>query len=160
MHPGAVRAAGGRRPTSSREVERAAAAGQVVRVAGAGHSFNDAVVTDGTLLSLDAMDRVLDVDRATGRVRVQAGIRLHALSDQLAAHGLALENLGDINVQSIAGAISTGTHGTGAGLPNVAAQVAAVQLVDGARARARARRRRRAARRARVASARWASSPR
>ena len=113
------------------EVERAAAAGQVVRVVGAGHSFNDAVVTEGTLLSLDAMDRVLDVDRATGLVRVQAGIRLHALSDQLAAHGLALENLGDVNVQSIAGAISTGTHGTGAGLPNVAAQVAALQLVDG-----------------------------
>ena len=115
----------------AREVERAAAAGEVVRVVGAGHSFNDCVVTEGTLLSLDAMDRVLDVDRATGHVRVQAGIRLHALSDELARHGLALENLGDVNVQSIAGAISTGTHGTGAGLPNVAAQVVALQLVDG-----------------------------
>ena len=123
------------RPASTadvvREVERAAAAGQVVRVAGAGHSFNDCVVTAGTLLSLDAMDQILDVDRSSGRVRVQAGIRLHALADRLAEHGLALENLGDINVQSIAGAISTGTHGTGAGLPNVAAQVAAMQLVDG-----------------------------
>ena len=123
------------RPASTaevvREVERAAAAGDVVRVAGAGHSFNDCVVTSGTLLSLDAMDRVLDVDEATGRVRVQAGIRLHALSDALALHGLALENLGDVNVQSIAGAISTGTHGTGAELPNVAAQVVGVQLVDG-----------------------------
>ena len=113
------------------EVQRAAAAGRGVRVAGAGHSFTDAVVTDGTLLSLDVMDRVLDADRATGRVRVQAGIRLHALSDRLAELGLALENLGDINVQSLAGAISTGTHGTGAGLPNISAQVEAVQLVAG-----------------------------
>ena len=78
------------RPASTadvvREVERAAAAGQVVRVAGAGHSFNDCVVTSGTLLSLDAMDEVLDVDRAAGRVRVQAGIRLHALADRLPEH--------------------------------------------------------------------------
>ena len=115
----------------AQEVERAGAAGAVVRVVGAGHSFNDCVVTDGTLLSLDAMDRVLDVDRETGLVRVQAGIRLHVLSDELARHGLALENLGDVNVQSIAGAISTGTHGTGAQLPNVAAQVRGIQLVDG-----------------------------
>ncbi len=113
------------------EVQRAAAAGRVVRVAGAGHSFTDAVVTDGTLLSLDAMDRILDVDRAAGRVRVQAGIRLHALTDRLAEHGLALENLGDVDVQSIAGAIATGTHGTGAQLPNISAQVEAVQLVAG-----------------------------
>jgi L-gulono-1,4-lactone dehydrogenase len=113
------------------EVRRAAGAGQVVRVAGAGHSFTDVVVTEGTLLSLDAMDRVLDVDRASGRARVQAGIRIHALSEALAAHGLALENLGDINVQAIAGAIQTGTHGTGAGLANIAAQVEALQLVAG-----------------------------
>lgn len=123
------------RPRSTEEVVaavvRAAEAGHTVRVAGAGHSFTDAVLTDGTLLSLDAMDRVLDVDRATGRVRVQAGIRIAALSDQLAGHGLALENLGDINVQSIAGATATGTHGTGAELPNLSAQIVAVQLVDG-----------------------------
>lgn len=113
------------------EVRRAAQAGRTVRVAGAGHSFTDAVLTDGTLLSLDGMDRVLDADRASGRVRVQAGIRIGALSERLASLGLALENLGDIDVQSIAGAISTATHGTGAGLPNLSAQVEAVQLVAG-----------------------------
>jgi L-gulono-1,4-lactone dehydrogenase len=111
------------------EVRRAAAAGHTVRVAGAGHSFTDAVLTDGTLLSLDAMDRVLDTDVASGLVRVQAGIRIHALSEQLAARGLALENLGDINVQSIAGATATGTHGTGSRLQNISSQVVAVQLV-------------------------------
>ena len=121
------------RPRSTAEVaeavRRAAAAGRTVRVAGAGHSFTDAVLTEGTLLSLDAMDRVLDADAATGRVRVQAGIRLHALSDELAARGLALENLGDIDVQSIAGATATGTHGTGSGLRNLSSQIEAVQLV-------------------------------
>ena len=123
------------RPSSVDEVRREVALatdeGRVVRVAGAGHSFTDAVLTDGTLLSLDRMDRVLDVDTATGLVRVEAGIRIRALSDALAAHGLALENLGDIDVQSIAGATATGTHGTGARLRNVSAQVVAAQVVAG-----------------------------
>lgn len=113
-------------------VGRAAADDRTVRVVGAGHSFNDAVVTEGTLLSLDRMGSVLDVDPASGLVRVQAGIRLHDLSDRLASVGLALQNLGDVNVQSIAGAVSTGTHGTGATLPNVSAQVVGATLVDGA----------------------------
>jgi L-gulonolactone oxidase len=121
------------RPGSVAEIvaalERAAAAGQRVRVAGSGHSFTDAVCTDGRLLSLVRMDRVLDVDRASGLVRVEAGIAIHALSAALASHGLAFENLGDIDVQTIAGAISTATHGTGARLRNLSAQVEAVELV-------------------------------
>jgi L-gulonolactone oxidase len=100
-----------------------------VRVAGAGHSFSAAATTDGTLLSLDALARVLDADRASGLVRVEAGIRLHALSAELHSRGLALPNLGDIDVQSLAGALSTGTHGTGTRLPNLSGQVAAVELV-------------------------------
>jgi len=110
-------------------LERAAAAGQRVRVAGSGHSFTDAACTDGRLLSLERMDRVLDVDRASGLVRVEGGITIHALSAVLAEHGLAFENLGDIDVQTIAGAISTATHGTGARLRNLSAQVASVELV-------------------------------
>jgi L-gulonolactone oxidase len=120
-------------PGSSAEIaaalERAAAAGQRVRVAGSGHSFTDAACTDGRLLSLERMNRVLDVDRASGLVRVEGGITIHALSAALAQHGLAFENLGDIDVQSIAGAISTATHGTGARLRNISAQVEAVELV-------------------------------
>jgi FAD-linked oxidoreductase len=112
-------------------VERAAASGQTVRVAGSGHSFTPAVLTDGVLLSLEHMDRVLDVQPATGTVRVQAGITLHALSRTLWDHGLALENLGDIDVQSLAGATATGTHGTGARLQNLSAAIRAVQLVAG-----------------------------
>jgi L-gulonolactone oxidase len=112
-------------------VRAAAQAGRTVRAAGAGHSMHDSVCTDGTLLHLGAMDRVLHADRETGRVRVQAGITLHALSRQLLAHGLALPNLGDIDVQSIAGAAATGTHGTGARLGNISTAIAAVQMVDG-----------------------------
>ena len=100
-----------------------------MRVAGAGHSFSDIVCTDETMLSLERMVGVLDVDRSAGLVRVQAGITIHELSRTLDTHGLALENLGDIDVQSIAGAISTATHGTGARLRNIPAQVVALTLV-------------------------------
>jgi L-gulonolactone oxidase len=121
------------RPASVAEIaavlERAAAEGQRVRVAGAGHSFSDIALTDGRLLALDRMSRVLDVDRSAGLVRVQGGITIHELNLRLAEHGLALENLGDIDVQSIAGAISTATHGTGARLRNIPSQVAALTLV-------------------------------
>jgi len=110
-------------------VERAVAAGRGVRVAGSGHSFTAAVLTDGALLSLDRMGALLDADPSSGLVRVEAGIRLHALSRALAEHGLAMPNLGDIDEQSVAGAISTATHGTGAQLPNVSAQVRALRLV-------------------------------
>ncbi len=121
------------RPSSAAEIaaalERAATAGQRVRVAGSGHSFTDAACTDGRLLSLERMDRVLDVDRASGRVRVESGITIHALSAALASHGLAFENLGDIDMQTVAGAISTATHGTGARLRNLSAQVESIELV-------------------------------
>jgi L-gulonolactone oxidase len=110
-------------------VRAAQAAGRRVRVAGAGHSFSPLVPTDGMLLRLDALDRVLEVDRERGLARVQAGIRLHALSDALATHGLALPNLGDVDRQSLAGALATGTHGTGARLPILSAQAVAFLLV-------------------------------
>jgi FAD-linked oxidoreductase len=118
------------RPRSRAEVAAAVVRGPgPVRVAGAGHSFSAGAVTDGTLLSLDALDRILDADRASGLVRVEAGIRLRALSRELHARGLAMPNLGDIDAQSLAGALATGTHGTGARLPNLSAQVAGIELV-------------------------------
>jgi FAD-linked oxidoreductase len=121
------------RPTSveaiSRALVRAAAGDRRVRVAGAGHSFSDIACTDGLMLVLDRLADVLDVDRASGLVRVQAGITIHELSRRLAANGLALENLGDIDIQTVAGAISTATHGTGAGLRNLSSQVSELTLV-------------------------------
>ena len=123
------------RPRSTEEVaaavRRAGERDQVVRVAGAGHSFTDAVLTGGMLLSLEAMDRVVWADPGGRRVRVQAGISLHALSDRLAGFGLALENMGDVDPQSIAGATATGTHGSGTGLRNLSSAIEAVQLVAG-----------------------------
>jgi L-gulonolactone oxidase len=122
------------RPGNRAELAEAVARGRAVRVAGAGHSFSGGVVTDGTLLSLDRLDRVLDVDRGSGLVRAEAGISLHRLVRALHGHGLALPNLGDIDVQSLAGALATGTHGTGVRLGNLSTAVTSMELVlaDGA----------------------------
>jgi FAD-linked oxidoreductase len=122
-------------PASEQEVvaavQRAAAAGHPLRVAGSGHSFTDIVCTDGRLVSLRRMDRVLDADPATGLVRVQGGITLRALGEELARRGLALENQGDIDAQTLAGALATATHGTGARFGNLSSRVAAMRLVSG-----------------------------
>jgi L-gulono-1,4-lactone dehydrogenase len=120
-------------PASAAEVadavRRAREAGRTVRVAGAGHSFTDAVLTDGTLLSLERMRRVLEIDRGSGLARVEAGITLNELSVALWEHDLAFENLGDVDVQSIAGATATGTHGTGSRLRNLSAGLVEMELM-------------------------------
>jgi L-gulonolactone oxidase len=121
----------GSRADVAAAVRRAADAGRTVRVAGAGHSFTAGALTDGTLLSLERLDRVLDADASSGLVRVEAGITLHALNRELLARGLALPNLGDIDVQSLAGALATATHGTGARLGNLGTAVAGMELVLG-----------------------------
>ena len=113
----------------SAAVARATKAGRRVRVAGSGHSFTDIACTDQTMLRLDALDGVLDVDASSGRVRVEAGIVIGDLAERLGGHGLAMENQGDIDRQTLAGAISTATHGTGARFQNLSAQVEAVELV-------------------------------
>jgi L-gulono-1,4-lactone dehydrogenase len=112
-----------------RVVADAAGAGLTVRAVGSGHSFTDAACTDGVMVSLDNMRRVVDADRASGLVEVQGGVKLHELGDLLAQDGLAMENLGDIAVQSLAGAVSTATHGTGLNYPNLSQQVHALRLV-------------------------------
>jgi FAD-linked oxidoreductase len=113
----------------ARTVTAAAAAGRTVCVAGSGHSFTEAAMTDDVLLRLGGMRGVLDADAGSGLVRVAAGTVLGELNEELARFGLAMENLGDIDLQTIAGAISTGTHGTGARLRNISAQVEAIELV-------------------------------
>lgn len=107
----------------------AARGGKPVRMVGAGHSFSPLVASDGVIVSLDKLQGILGVDTATGIGRVHAGTRLYALGAALAERGLAMENLGDINVQSVAGATSTGTHGTGLGFGNIATQIAALKFV-------------------------------
>jgi L-gulonolactone oxidase len=110
-------------------VSRAAARGMQVRVAGSGHSFTDIACTDGLMLRLEGLNGILEVDPEAGRAKVEAGIVLRDLSEALYDQGLALENLGDIDVQTIAGAISTGTHGTGERLRNISSQVEGLELV-------------------------------
>lgn len=102
-----------------------------VRVMGSRHSWSRAIVTDDTLVSLDRMKRVIHVDREANRVTVEAGIKLKELIVELENDGLALENLGSIADQSLAGAVSTGTHGTGRTYRCLADQVQSLALVDG-----------------------------
>jgi len=109
----------------------AAAAGEKVRVAGSGHSFTEAALSDGMLIRLEGLSGVFDADRESGLVRVGGGTVLADLNEELARLGLAMENLGDIDRQTIAGAISTGTHGTGSKLRNISAQVEGMELVLG-----------------------------
>jgi L-gulono-1,4-lactone dehydrogenase len=108
-----------------------AEAGRKVSVVGAGHSFTEAAMTDGTMIDVGALHGTIDADPSSGLVKVGAGTVIAELNDELHRLGLAQENLGDIDRQTIAGAISTGTHGTGARLRNISAQVEAVELVSG-----------------------------
>jgi FAD-linked oxidoreductase len=110
-------------------VARATAEGLPVRAVGHGHSFTDAACTDGVMLDMRGLDRVLDVDSEPGLVKVESGIGLRALNEAIWGHGLALENLGDIDRQTISGAVSTGTHGTGARFRNISSQIEAVEMV-------------------------------
>ncbi|HUF33223.1 MAG TPA: D-arabinono-1,4-lactone oxidase [Acidimicrobiales bacterium] len=112
-------------------VKGAAAEGEHVKVVGSGHSFTGAALTDGRMVRLDHYDRVLEVDKGTGRVTVEAGITLSALCEALDAEGLALENMGDIAYQTISGATATSTHGTGTRLGTLATQIRALRLVTG-----------------------------
>ncbi len=100
-----------------------------VRASASGHSFTDIALTDGVMVRFDHLDRILEVDREAGLVKVEAGIVLAELNQRLDGLGLAIENLGDIDRQSLAGSISTGTHGTGARFRSVSAQIEAVELV-------------------------------
>lgn len=112
-------------------VRDAARDGLKVRMAGSGHSFTGAAVTDGVLLLPDRLTGIVRIagDTRGGTVTVRAGTRLRDLSAELAAHGLALENLGDVDVQTVAGAVSTGTHGTGDRYGGLATQVTGLSLV-------------------------------
>ncbi|MEV4533214.1 D-arabinono-1,4-lactone oxidase [Asanoa sp. NPDC049518] len=112
-------------------VTGAAAAGERVKPVGSGHSFTDIAVTDGIRIDLAALPGRVDVDREHRRVTVPAGMTLATLNALLSTHGLALPNLGDIDAQTIAGAISTGTHGTGAAYGCLSTFVGGLTLVTG-----------------------------
>ncbi|MFG1898093.1 D-arabinono-1,4-lactone oxidase [Micromonospora zamorensis] len=110
-------------------VVRARQDGRTIRPVGSGHSSSPLTRTDGILLSVDRLAGVITED--AGRARVWAGTKLKALGEGLYDAGLAMDNLGDVDYQSIAGATATGTHGTGLGFGNLSTQLAGVRLVTG-----------------------------
>jgi FAD/FMN-containing dehydrogenase len=110
-------------------VRRAAVAGQTMRVAGSGHSFTPLCASDDMLVSLDRLQGIEWADRATCRAAIRAGTKIHDLGRPLADVGLSLENQGDVDVQAIAGAVSTGTHGTGPALGSISTQVVGLRIV-------------------------------
>jgi FAD-linked oxidoreductase len=120
-------------PHSAAEVAEAVALatrdGLTVRMTGSGHSFTAVAATSGVMLHPGGLRAVGSVDEEAGQVTVEAGCRLRDLNEALYARGLALANMGDIQEQTVAGAIQTGTHGTGRDLGGIAAQVTALEMV-------------------------------
>jgi len=112
-------------------VREASAQGRKVKVIGSGHSFTGAAVAQGVLVDLSHMYRVVSEPNEDGVVEVEAGITLSALNEYLFLQDRALQNLGDICYQTVSGAISTGTHGTGVHIGGLAQQVVGLTLVDG-----------------------------
>ncbi|MFD3940979.1 D-arabinono-1,4-lactone oxidase [Streptomyces sp. NPDC058611] len=110
-------------------VRRAAGEGLRVKAVGTGHSFTAAAATDGVLVRPQALAGIQEIDRAAGTVTVAAGTVLKDLNRTLAAEGLSLTNMGDIMEQTVSGATSTGTHGTGRDSASIAAQIRGLELV-------------------------------
>lgn len=117
------------RPTSEAELSRLVAEARRVRVVGAGHSFTPLCATDGALVSLEAIAGEPLADPGASRVWVPAGMRLSALTRALWDQGLSLANQGDIDVQTLAGALATGTHGTGLSLGSLSTQATGFRML-------------------------------
>jgi FAD-linked oxidoreductase len=111
-------------------IKKATSSGKSIRTVGSHHSFTPLLATDSVSLSLDDMQGLISKE-PNNRAIAWAGTKLKRLSELLAENGLAQENMGDINVQSLAGAISTGTHGTGITLGSVGTQVEEITFVNG-----------------------------
>jgi FAD-linked oxidoreductase len=110
-------------------VELAGREGRRLKPIGTGHSFTAIGRPEGVQLRLDRHDGLLKLDADAGLVTVQAGMPLHRLNEALAHSGFSMTNLGDIDQQTIAGAVSTGTHGTGARFGGLATQIRGLELV-------------------------------
>ncbi|MFO1350250.1 MAG: D-arabinono-1,4-lactone oxidase [Gammaproteobacteria bacterium] len=123
-------------PSSEQELieQIGAAAGQglTIRVAGSGHSFTPLCASDGLLLSLDHLQGMISADVRSRRATFWAGSKLWQIGEPLWNAGLALANMGDIDRQALAGAIATGTHGTGPTLGSLSTQVAGLRIITAA----------------------------
>lgn len=110
-------------------VRRAAEDGLTVKAVGTGHSFTSIAATDGVLIRPQLLTGIRNIDREAGTVTVEAGTPLKRLNVALAREGLSLTNMGDIMEQTVSGATSTGTHGTGRDSASIAAQIKGLELV-------------------------------
>ena len=110
-------------------VQNAQTSGRRVKAVGSGHSFTAIAVAEEVLVDLSKYDEILAIDKINQTVTVQSGIQLSKLNQALHENSLAMQNLGDIAYQTIAGAISTSTHGTGAKFTGIANQVVALRVV-------------------------------
>ncbi|MEV6740252.1 D-arabinono-1,4-lactone oxidase [Streptomyces sp. NPDC051104] len=113
----------------SAAVRKAAEDGLRVKAVGTGHSFTATAATDGVLIRPQLLTGIRGIDRAAGTVTVEAGTPLKRLNTALAREGLSLTNMGDIMEQTVSGATSTGTHGTGRDSGSIAAQIKGLELV-------------------------------
>ena len=119
-------------PASTDELQGLLARGGAVRLLGSRHCFSDIADTDGVLIALDRMPRMFDVNDARDAVRVSGGLRYGDIAPLLAAEGLALANLASLPHISVAGAVATGTHGSGDGIGSLASAVRALTIVTSA----------------------------
>lgn len=122
-------------PTTSSEVKNAVltaiADKKYLRVMGSGHSWTGLIASDEYFLNLDKLQGLVEANRDKKTIKALAGTKLHFFGELAYSHGLAMENQGDINLQSIAGATSTGTHGTGLSLQSVANQISGLTIING-----------------------------
>ncbi|MBL1108634.1 FAD-binding protein [Streptomyces sp. 5-8] len=110
-------------------VRRAREDGLKVKAVGTGHSFTSIAATDGVLIRPQLLTGIRGIDRESMTVTVEAGTPLKRLNAALAREGLSLTNMGDIMEQTVSGATSTGTHGTGRESASIAAQIKGLELV-------------------------------
>jgi FAD/FMN-containing dehydrogenase len=124
-----------REPSTEEEVaeivKKAVKENKKVRVVGAGHSSSNLVETEDILISLSNFKGISEVDNQSYRATVAAGMEIHEAGEELNKAGLAMHNTGDVDVQTVAGAIGTGTHGTGKKLQNLSAMLVGVKIVTG-----------------------------
>jgi FAD/FMN-containing dehydrogenase len=122
-----------REPSSEEELSRivtnAALNLNKIRVAGAGHSSSPLVVTPGILVSLKKFRSVERIDKKSGTAWVGTGMTVKEAGEKLLEHGLSFHNTGDVDIQYLAGAISTGTHGTGIRLQNLSSMLTGCRIV-------------------------------
>lgn len=116
------------KPSSTEGIAEAVEDADELRAAGSGHSFSPLVATDDTLISLENYDGVVSVDEDEGKATARTGTVLAEFNTEIADHGLAMENLGDVDRQTVSGAVSTGTHGTGQ-FGVIATQVSEAEMV-------------------------------